>query len=64
MERKKMMKAGEVLTGVAGFSLPAIFTLAEEISHQVPARSSITTGAGAAVVDVCRHRRVECYSCQ
>lgn len=39
-------------TGVARLSLPAIFALAKEISHQVSTCPSIMTGAGAAVIDV------------
>lgn len=38
--------------GVARLSLPAILTLAEEVSHQVSTCPSVMTGVGAAVIDV------------
>lgn len=38
--------------GVACLSLPAIFTLAEEVSHQVPARPTVMARVGAAVIYV------------
>lgn len=39
-------------TGVASLSLPAVFTLAEEISHQVSTCPSIMTRVSAAVIYV------------
>lgn len=40
------------LAGVARLSLPAIFTLAKEVSHQVPARPAVMARVGAAVIYV------------